>query len=50
VIGSRTVALAGLPREKFPFLVETASRALRITPEEEFRRGLEIVLRGLARD
>jgi AcrR family transcriptional regulator len=47
--GSRTAALASLPREEFPILTETARSALRVTPDEEFRRGLEAVLRGLAR-
>jgi AcrR family transcriptional regulator len=44
----RTTALAALPAGEFPYLTETARHAARISAEEEFRKGLEIVLRGLA--
>ncbi|MBU8829635.1 TetR/AcrR family transcriptional regulator [Mycolicibacterium goodii] len=46
--GPGTQALAELPADEFPHLSETASVARRITADDEFRRGLEIVLRGLA--
>lgn len=45
--GEGTAALAALPREQFPVLAETAAHARRLRPGEEFRRGLEAVLRGL---
>ena len=45
--GPGTVALAELPPEEFPILSETAAQARSIPPEEEFRQGFEILLRGL---
>jgi AcrR family transcriptional regulator len=45
--GTGTDTLAELPAEEFPMLGETARQARRIPAEEEFRRGFEIVLRGL---
>jgi AcrR family transcriptional regulator len=45
--GAGTAALAGLPRRRYPHLAETAGHARKITPDDEFRRGLKIVLRGL---
>jgi AcrR family transcriptional regulator len=45
--GGGTAALARLPRAQYPFLADTAPHARRIAPETEFRRGLEIILRGL---
>ncbi|WP_086827133.1 TetR/AcrR family transcriptional regulator [Allokutzneria sp. NRRL B-24872] len=45
--GPGTAALAELPAEEFPLLSETAARARAVAPEEEFRKGFEIVLRGL---
>ena len=45
--GPGTAALAELPPEEFPLLSETAAQARGIPPEEEFRKGFEIVLRGL---
>jgi AcrR family transcriptional regulator len=45
--GTGTSALAALPRARYPFLAQTASHARRIAPDEEFRRGLDVVLRGL---
>lgn len=45
--GPGTRALAELPVDEFPRLSETAAVARGITAGDEFRRGLEIVLRGL---
>jgi len=45
--GAGTAALAALSPEEFPILAETATRARNIPPEEEFRRGFDILLRGL---
>lgn len=45
--GPGTAALAALPAEEFPFLSETAAEASTVPPEEEFRLGLDIVIRGL---
>jgi AcrR family transcriptional regulator len=50
IAGPRTAALAALPADRFPFLSATASAATRVSQEEEFRKGLDIVLRGLAPD
>jgi hypothetical protein len=46
--GPGTAALAALPRDRFPHLADAASHAVGIPPEEEFRRGLALLLRGLA--
>jgi len=46
--GPRTAVLASLSPESFPLLTETAKHAFGITPDEEFARGLAIVLDGLA--
>ncbi|GAA4032776.1 TetR/AcrR family transcriptional regulator C-terminal domain-containing protein [Allokutzneria multivorans] len=45
--GPGTAALAELPPEEFPLLAETAARARTVAPEEEFRKGFEILVRGL---
>ena len=45
--GHGTAALASLPRDQYPFLAETARHAQSVSPDEEFRRGLALVLRGL---
>jgi AcrR family transcriptional regulator len=45
--GQGTAEMAGLPREEFPVLTESAAQAQAVLPEEEFRRGFDIVLRGL---
>ncbi|MDQ0377340.1 TetR/AcrR family transcriptional regulator [Amycolatopsis thermophila] len=45
--GPGTAALAELPREEFPVLSETAAQARSIPPEVEFRRGFDLLLRGL---
>jgi AcrR family transcriptional regulator len=46
--GPGTKALAELPRTEYPHITENARLAQRITPDEEFRGGLTILLRGLA--
>jgi AcrR family transcriptional regulator len=48
--GPGTAALAALPIDQFPRLAETAQQARGIAPDDEFRRGLDLVLRGLAAD
>lgn len=45
--GPGTQALAELPADEFPLLSETARTARGIGPGEEFRRGLDILLRGM---
>jgi len=45
--GTGTAILARLPREEYPLLAETARDAQQIPPDEEFRYGLDIILRGL---
>lgn len=45
--GEGTQAIAQLPREAFPQLTEAAKHARNISPEAEFVRGLELVLKGL---
>ncbi|QVQ51194.1 TetR/AcrR family transcriptional regulator C-terminal domain-containing protein [Spiractinospora alimapuensis] len=45
--GAGTAALAAVPTDEFPLLAETAAEAKDIPPDEEFRRGFAIVLRGL---
>jgi len=45
--GPGTQALAGLPAGEYPLLSETAATAAGIGPDEEFRRGLEILLSAL---
>ncbi|MFB9904079.1 TetR/AcrR family transcriptional regulator [Allokutzneria oryzae] len=45
--GPGTAALAALPPDEFPILSETAAQAQALSPEEEFRRGFDILLRGL---
>jgi AcrR family transcriptional regulator len=46
--GAGTERIAELPTDTFPLLADTAASARGVTAEEEFRAGLEIVLRGLA--
>lgn len=46
--GPGTVAIAELPRDEFPLMAETAGDARRISSTDEFRRGLAVVLDGLA--
>ena len=45
--GMGTRALAALSAEEFPVLSETAARARTVAPEDEFRQGFAILLRGL---
>jgi AcrR family transcriptional regulator len=45
--GAGTAAMADLPRARYPYVADTAFHARRIPPDEEFRRGLAVVLRGL---
>jgi AcrR family transcriptional regulator len=47
--GPGTAAMANLPTNEFPLLSQTARHAQPIPPDEEFRRGLTILLRGLLR-
>jgi AcrR family transcriptional regulator len=46
ITGPGTTALANA--ESYPLLARTAAQASAMSPDEEFRGGLEIVLRGLA--
>jgi AcrR family transcriptional regulator len=48
--GEGTTALTQLRPESFPHLVETARHAQHIPDEEEFRRGLLLLLRGMERE
>lgn len=45
--GPGTQVLAQLPATEYPLLSETAAAASAIDPDDEFRRGLEILLRAL---
>ncbi|MUL80428.1 MULTISPECIES: TetR/AcrR family transcriptional regulator [unclassified Mycolicibacterium] len=45
--GPGTQALASLPAGDYPLLSQTAALARDIQPDEEFRRGFEILLRAL---
>jgi AcrR family transcriptional regulator len=45
--GAGTAVMAGLSKEDFPLLAETAVRAREVSSAEEFHAGLEVVLRGL---
>ena len=47
--GPGTIALSELSPHDYPLLARTAADARRVPPDEEFRRGLEIVVRGLTR-
>jgi len=47
--GPGTIAMSELSPEEYPLLAGTAADARTVPPDEEFRRGLDIVLRGLAR-
>lgn len=47
--GPGTRVLAQLPEEEYPLLSATARSAQRIGPDEEFLRGLNVVVEGLAR-
>ena len=45
--GPGTIVLSELPADEYPLLARTATDARAVPPDEEFRRGLGIVLRGL---
>lgn len=45
--GAGTAAMATLPAAEYPLLAETARHARQVPVDEEFRRGLDIVLDGL---
>lgn len=45
--GAGTTAMAGLSSNDYPNLVETAGIARRVSPDEEFQRGLTSLLAGL---
>jgi AcrR family transcriptional regulator len=47
--GPGTIAMSELSPEEYPLLARTAAEARTVPPDEEFRRGLDIVLRGLTR-
>ena len=47
LFGMGTKALAALPAEEFPVLSETAAHARTVAPEDEFRGGFALLLRGL---
>jgi AcrR family transcriptional regulator len=47
--GPGTIVLSELPPDEYPLLARTAADARSVPPDEEFRRGLDIVLRGLTR-
>lgn len=46
--GTGTATMARLSTEDYPLLAETAAEARTLAADEEFRRGLDVVLRGLA--
>ncbi|WP_039801262.1 TetR/AcrR family transcriptional regulator C-terminal domain-containing protein [Nocardia araoensis] len=45
--GQGTIVLADLPAEQYPHLAQTAGQAKGMSADDEFRGGVEIVLRGL---
>ncbi len=45
--GAGTLAIAELPPDRYPHLVDAARHAGSISAEDEFRGGLEILLRGM---
>lgn len=45
--GAGTGAMTALPASEFPHLVRTARTARDVEPDEEFRRGLTILIEGL---
>jgi AcrR family transcriptional regulator len=45
--GQGTAVLAALPRDAYPFIVQTAAAARRVNPDREFKEGLDAVLDGL---
>ena len=47
--GPGTIAMSELSPDEYPLLARTAADARAVPPDEEFRRGLDTVLRGLTR-
>ncbi|MGC9961221.1 MAG: TetR/AcrR family transcriptional regulator C-terminal domain-containing protein [Acidimicrobiales bacterium] len=45
--GQSTAALASMPYDDFPLIVETARSAMSVSPDQEFAQGLATVLTGL---
>ncbi|MGE3289139.1 MAG: TetR/AcrR family transcriptional regulator [Pseudonocardia sp.] len=46
--GPGTIVMSELSPDEYPLLARTAADARSVSPDEEFRRGLDIVLRGLS--
>jgi AcrR family transcriptional regulator len=46
--GPGTIVMSELSSDDYPLLARTAADARSVPPDEEFRRGLDIVLRGLS--
>jgi AcrR family transcriptional regulator len=46
--GPGTIVMSELSPDDYPLLARTAADARSVPPDEEFRRGLDIVLRGLS--
>lgn len=46
--GPGTIVMSELSPDEYPLLARTAADARSVPPDEEFRRGLDIVLRGLS--
>ncbi|OLT05022.1 transcriptional regulator [Pseudonocardia sp. CNS-004] len=46
--GPGTIVMSELAPDDYPLLARTAADARSVPPDEEFRRGLDIVLRGLS--
>jgi AcrR family transcriptional regulator len=47
--GPGTIAMSELSPDEYPLIMRTAADARTVSPDEEFRRGVDIVLRGLTR-
>jgi AcrR family transcriptional regulator len=46
--GPGTATIAGLARDEFPVMADTAAHAHEVTRDEEFRGGLDLLLTGLS--
>jgi AcrR family transcriptional regulator len=46
--GPGTIVMSELSPDEYPLLARTAADARSVSPDEEFRRGLDVVLRGLS--
>jgi len=46
-IGERAAQFADLPKDAFPLVLQAAEAGRRLSPDEEFRKGLAIIVRGL---